>query len=176
MIYLAGQDLARADAGDRLFGDLHRWNRRVTGGDRRHDGRIRNADAGNGAQPQTPIDDRGIVRTHPAGPHRMKDRRADIARGARQVLVAAHQGTGQVLDIVPHGAPAYQAGYNDVGILTAPDGSTYTVAVMIGRTLAPVPQRMDMMHGVVRAIAGYHEMVAGPGAGADAAGDTLASR
>lgn len=72
-------------------------------------------------------------------------------------------GTGQVLDIVPPGAPADQAGYNDVGILTAPDGSIYTVAVMIGRTQVPVPARMDMMHGVVRAVAGYHEMVNGPG-------------
>ncbi|MBD59723.1 MAG: serine hydrolase [Citromicrobium sp.] len=78
--------------------------------------------------------------------------------------IAHKTGTGQVLDIVPPGTPADQAGYNDVGILTAPDGSIYTVAVMIGRTQVPVPERMEMMHGVVRAIAGYHEMVAGAGA------------
>lgn len=85
-------------------------------------------------------------------------------------------GTGQVLDIVPLGSPAYQSGYNDVAILTAPDGSTYTVAVMIGRTLVQVPVRMEMMHGVVRAIAGYHEMVSGAGAAADGTSETVAAR
>jgi len=95
-----------------------------------------------------------------SGPNRLK---GGLPQGWR---IAHKTGTGQVLDIVPQGAPADQAGYNDVGILTAPDGTVYTVAVMIGRTHAPVPERMEMMHGVVRAIAGYHEMVAGPGAGA----------
>ena len=94
-----------------------------------------------------------------SGPNRLK---GGLPEGWR---IAHKTGTGQVLDIVPQGAPADQAGYNDVGILTAPDGSIYTVAVMIGRTHAPVPERMDMMHGVVRAIAGYHAMVAGPGSG-----------
>ena len=51
---------------------------------------------------------------------------------------------GQVLDIVEPGQPADQAGYNDVGILTAPDGSVYTVAVMIGRTqVADLRDAMD---------------------------------
>ncbi len=95
-----------------------------------------------------------------SGPNRLK---GGLPEGWR---IAHKTGTGQVLDIVPKGAPADQSGYNDVGILTAPDGSIYTVAVMIGRTNAPVPERMDMMHGVVRAIAGYHQMVAGPGASA----------
>ena len=93
-----------------------------------------------------------------SGPNRLKG-------GLPAGWTIAHKtGTGQVLDIVSPGAPADQAGYNDVGILTAPDGSIYTVAVMIGRTQVPVPERMEMMHGVVRAIAGYHEMVAGAGA------------
>lgn len=93
-----------------------------------------------------------------SGPNRLKG-------GLPEGWSIAHKtGTGQVLDIVPLGDPADQAGYNDVGILTAPDGSIYTVAVMIGRTQAPVPERMEMMHGVVRAIAGYHEMMTGAGA------------
>ena len=98
-----------------------------------------------------------------SGPNRLK---GGLPEGWR---IAHKTGTGQVLDIVPPGQPGYQSGYNDVGILTAPDGSTYTVAVMIGKTIAPVPERMDMMHGVVRAIAGYHQMVNGAGAdrGAD---------
>lgn len=59
-------------------------------------------------------------------------------------------GTGQVLG-------ATQAGYNDIGIVTAPDGRHYAVAVMIGRTAAPVPQRMALMQDVTRAVIAYHE-------------------
>ncbi|MAW99468.1 MAG: serine hydrolase [Sphingomonas sp.] len=44
------------------------------------------------------------------------------------------------------------AGYNDVGILTAPDGRSYTVAVMIGDTARTIPQRWELMHTVVKAI------------------------
>ncbi len=92
-----------------------------------------------------------------SGPNRLKG-------GLPEGWSIAHKtGTGQVLDIVAPGAPADQAGYNDVAILTAPDGSVYTVAVMIGRSHAPVPDRMEMMHGVVRAVAGYHAMVTGAG-------------
>ena len=40
-------------------------------------------------------------------------------------------GTGQVLG-------ATQAGYNDIGILTAPDGRSYSVAVMIKKTSTPL--------------------------------------
>ena len=59
-------------------------------------------------------------------------------------------GTGQVF------GPA-QAGYNDIGILTAPDGRHYAVAVMIGRTAMPIPARMQLMQNVTRAVIGYHE-------------------
>ena len=90
-----------------------------------------------------------------SGPNRLKGGLPDGWK------IGHKTGTGQVLDIVPPGNPADQAGYNDVGILTAPDGSIYTVAVMIGRTQVPVPARMEMMHSVVRAVAGYHEMVNG---------------
>ena len=79
-------------------------------------------------------------------------------------------GTGQVFDPDPPGGFAEQAGYNDVGILTAPDGSVYSVAVMIGRTARPVPERMDMMHRVVAAIVGYHEMKKVPEEAATAGG------
>ncbi|MBW4330683.1 serine hydrolase [Stakelama sp. CBK3Z-3] len=44
------------------------------------------------------------------------------------------------------------AGYNDIGILTAPDGKSYTVAVMIGDTARTIPQRWELMHTVVNAI------------------------
>jgi beta-lactamase class A len=61
----------------------------------------------------------------------------------------AHKtGTGQVLG----GA---QAGYNDIGIVTGPDGRSYAVAVMIKYTKAPLPTRMKMMQNVTRAVIDY---------------------
>ena len=60
-------------------------------------------------------------------------------------------GTGQVLG-------ATQAGYNDIGILTAPDGRSYAVAVMIKKTSVPLPTRMKLMNNVVRATINQHDM------------------
>lgn len=60
-------------------------------------------------------------------------------------------GTGQVFG-------AAQAGYNDVGILTAPDGRSYAVAVMIKLTSVPLSVRMTLMNEVVRAVIAYHDM------------------
>jgi len=60
-------------------------------------------------------------------------------------------GTGQVLG-------ATQAGYNDIGILTAPDGRSYSVAVMIKKTSTPLEVRMRLMNNVVRATITQHEM------------------
>jgi beta-lactamase class A len=65
----------------------------------------------------------------------------------------AHKtGTGQVLGSV-------QSGYNDIGILTAPDGSSYSVAVMIRKTAVPIPTRMQLMQNVTRAVADYQRNV-----------------
>jgi beta-lactamase class A len=58
-------------------------------------------------------------------------------------------GTGQVLDPI-------STGYNDIGIMTAPDGRRYAVAVMMSDTTATVPQRMQLMQGVARAVAATH--------------------
>ena len=63
-------------------------------------------------------------------------------------------GTGQVYG-------PYQAGYNDIGILTAPDGHSYAVAVMIKKTSTPLPTRMTLMNNVVRAVIAQHEMARG---------------
>ncbi|HJU77068.1 MAG TPA: serine hydrolase [Sphingomicrobium sp.] len=60
-------------------------------------------------------------------------------------------GTGQVLG-------AYQAGYNDIGVLTAPDGRSYAVVVMIKLTAVPLPTRMTLMNNVVEAVIAQHEM------------------
>ena len=59
-------------------------------------------------------------------------------------------GTGQYFDGV-------QSGYNDVGILTAPDGTQYSLVVLIGQTLASYAERMAMMQEVTRTVVRYHE-------------------
>jgi beta-lactamase class A len=61
-------------------------------------------------------------------------------------------GTGQVLGSV-------QAGYNDIGVITAPDGHSYALAVMIRRTSAPLGQRMQAMQNTVRAVIDYHAAI-----------------
>jgi len=78
------------------------------------------------------------------GPQRLT---GGLAPGWR---IAHKTGTGQVLG-------ATQAGYNDIGILTAPDGRTYAVAVMIGRTATPLGTRMQLMQNVTRAAIAYHD-------------------
>jgi len=50
-----------------------------------------------------------------------------------------------------------QAGYNDIGILTAPDGKSYAVAVMIKLTSTPLEVRMALMNEVVRAVIAEHD-------------------
>ena len=43
-------------------------------------------------------------------------------------------------------------GINDVGLITAPDGRTYAVAVLMRRTEQPTPQRLEFMQAVTRAV------------------------
>ena len=62
-------------------------------------------------------------------------------------------GTGQDLG-------ARTAGFNDVGILTAPDGKSYALAVMIGDTRRPVRERQLLMQAVAQAIVANH--ISGP--------------
>lgn len=59
-------------------------------------------------------------------------------------------GTGQVL------APR-STGFNDIGIMTAPDGTSYAVAVMIGSTTEDIPARWALMQAVAKAVAANHE-------------------
>jgi len=68
-------------------------------------------------------------------------------------------GTGQELGGV-------QAGYNDIGILTAPDGKSYAVAVMIKKTSTPLPVRMTLMNNVVKAVIAQHDQDDGGSSGA----------
>lgn len=59
-------------------------------------------------------------------------------------------GTGQVLG-------ARSTGYNDIGIMTAPDGTSYAVAVMIGSTTEAIPARWQLMQAVAKAVVANHE-------------------
>jgi len=85
--------------------------------------------------------------TH-TGPNRLKG-------GLQPGWTLSHKtGTGQELDGI-------QAGYNDIGILTAPDGRSYSVAVMIKKTSTPLPVRMTLMNNVVKAVIQQHDMTKG---------------
>jgi beta-lactamase class A len=48
------------------------------------------------------------------------------------------------------------AGFNDVGILTAPDGKSYALAVMIGDSSRPIRERQLLMQAVATAIVSAH--------------------
>jgi beta-lactamase class A len=87
------------------------------------------------------LDIMGRVRS---GPNRLK---AGVPPGWSFVHKT---GTGQDL-------PPVSTGYNDIGIMTAPDGTRYAVAVMISDTTASVPARMAFMQSVSRIVAQYHQ-------------------
>ena len=86
----------------------------------------------------------GIMSRTSSGPNRLK---AGVPANWRFLHKT---GTGQVL-------PPVSTGYNDIGIMAAPDGTRYAVAVMMGSTTAPIPQRMSFMQFVSRTVATYHE-------------------
>lgn len=86
----------------------------------------------------------GIMSRVKSGPNRLK---AGVPADWR---FAHKTGTGQEL------APV-STGYNDIGIMTAPDGTRYAVAVMISDTTASIPARMAFMQSISRAVAAYHK-------------------
>lgn len=84
----------------------------------------------------------GLMRDARTGPRRLKG-------GLPPGWAIAHKtGTGQDFQ----GA---SVGINDVGLLTAPDGHVYAVAVMMRQTRKAVPQRLEFMQAVTRAVAGH---------------------
>ncbi|MGC1301504.1 MAG: serine hydrolase [Caulobacteraceae bacterium] len=85
-----------------------------------------------------------ILTSTETGPMRLK---AGLGPGWS---IAHKTGTGQDLG-------ALSTGYNDVGLLTAPDGHVYAVAVMIGSTRRPIPQRQALMAAVTRAVVTLHD-------------------
>lgn len=86
----------------------------------------------------------GIMARVRSGPNRLK---AGLPSEWRFVHKT---GTGQDL-------PPVSTGYNDIGIMTAPDGTRYAVAVMMSDTTASVPERMAFMQAISRTVASYHQ-------------------
>lgn len=69
--------------------------------------------------------------------------------------IAHKTGTGQ-----EHQARV--TGWNDVGIITAPDGRSYVVAVMIAETTASVGERIALFQKVARTLVEHHQRAFGP--------------
>lgn len=86
----------------------------------------------------------GIMSRVKSGPNRLK---AGVPADWR---FAHKTGTGQEL------APV-STGYNDIGIMTAPDGTRYAIAVMISDTTVSIPARMAFMQSISRLVAAYHK-------------------
>jgi beta-lactamase class A len=88
----------------------------------------------------------------------------DAKTGAQRVKAGvpagwtyAHKtGTGQQLG-------GRSTGFNDVGLMTAPDGRRYALAVMIADTTAPTAQRWALMQSVSRTVAALHPPTYGQG-------------
>jgi len=85
----------------------------------------------------------GVMSRTRSGPNRLK---AGLPAGWQFLHKT---GTGQDLN-------GMTAGYNDIGIATAPDGTRYAVVVMLGSTTSGVPARMQLMQAVSGAVAEFH--------------------
>ena len=81
--------------------------------------------------------------------------------------IAHKTGTGQDLGEL-------STGYNDVGLITAPDGHVYAVAVTIASTSRPIPERQALMAGVTRAVVDLHDGGAAAPAASSAPGASAA--
>lgn len=85
----------------------------------------------------------GVMERTRSGPNRLK---AGLPSGWR---FGHKTGTGQDF-------AGFTAGYNDIGIATAPDGTRYAIVVLLGNSPAPVAQRMQIMQSVSRAVGEFH--------------------
>lgn len=85
----------------------------------------------------------GLMERVTSGPNRLK---AGVPLDWR---FGHKTGTGQTLG-------GWSTGYNDAGIMTAPDGTRYAVVVMIADTTATIPQRMQMMQAIAKSVAETH--------------------
>lgn len=98
---------------------------------------------GNLLSPQSTEHLLGVMSRTRSGPRRLKGGLpADWKFGHKT-------GTGQDLN-------GMTAGYNDIGIATAPDGTRYAIVVLLGDTTAGVPARMSLMQAVSGAVVEFH--------------------
>ena len=82
--------------------------------------------------------------------HRSETGRYRVAAGVPAGWRYGHKtGTGQSFN-------GLNTGFNDVGILTAPDGTRYAIAVLIGSTRQPIPACQKMMQAIATAITTAH--------------------
>ena len=89
----------------------------------------------------------------PASTRRLLDIMAATTTGSQRLggglasgwRLAHKTGTGQDLGDL-------STGYNDVGLITAPDGRAYAIAVLIASTRQPIPARQALMGAVTRAV------------------------
>lgn len=87
-----------------------------------------------------------LMKQSKTGPERL---RGGLAENSGWQM--AHKtGTGQVLG-------SFATAYNDVGILTAPSGRNYAVAVMIGSTSQSVKARQKLMQAVTESVVGCEQ-------------------
>lgn len=78
-----------------------------------------------------------------------KTGRARLKSGISAGWTLAHKtGTGPTLG-------ALATGFNDVGILTAPDGHSYALAIMVADSDRPIAERQRVIANVARDIIGY---------------------
>ncbi|PKP86971.1 MAG: serine hydrolase [Alphaproteobacteria bacterium HGW-Alphaproteobacteria-17] len=85
----------------------------------------------------------GVMSRTRSGPNRLK-------AGLPSDWKFLHKtGTGQNLN-------GMTAGYNNIGIATAPDGTRYAIVVLMGTTTSPIPSRMALMQAVSGAVAEFH--------------------
>lgn len=94
-----------------------------------------------------------ILAATETGPNRLK---AGLSPGWS---IAHKTGTGQVM-------AELATGYNDVGLITSPEGRTYAVAVMIASTRLPVPERQRLMAQVAAAVVQADQRLPAPEHGA----------
>lgn len=90
----------------------------------------------------------GLLTATETGPLRLK---AGLAPGW---TIAHKTGTGQDLADL-------NTGYNDVGLIFAPNGDAYAIAVLIGETRRPIPERQALMAAVARAVVEAHDGAGG---------------
>lgn len=85
----------------------------------------------------------GVMERTKSGPRRLK---GGLPTGWR---FGHKTGTGQDFR-------GMTAGYNDIGIATAPDGTRYAMVVMMADTTAPIIRRMELMQNVSRTVVAFH--------------------